>query len=183
MDVRQLGFGVHVPASMGEALWDMVIDAGTAAGLRPFGVEAQRVLRLEKGHIIVGQDTDAMTTPEEADMTWAIAKRKPFFVGKRSIELRDRHLSKRKLVGFTLDADTTLPEESNLVLRGGEIAGFVTSVARSAALSRIIGLAYTAREDSEPGAAIRIRLSGGEVVQGRVVAPQFYDPENKRQEM
>ena len=181
--VGELGFEVHVPASMGEALWDAVTDAGKAFGLRPFGVEAQRVLRLEKGHIIVGQDTDAMTTPEEADMTWAIAKRKPFFVGKRSIELRGRHLSKRKLVGFTLDADAALPEESNLVLRRGEIVGFVTSVARSAALGQTIGLAYTARDASEPGAAIRIRLSSGRDVVGVVVAPHFYDPENKRQEM
>ncbi len=181
--VGELGFEVHVPTSMGEALWDAVTDAGKAFSLRPFGVEAQRVLRLEKGHIIVGQDTDAMTTPEEADMTWAIAKRKPFFVGKRSIELRDRHLSKRKLVGFTLDANGPLPEESNLVLRGGEIVGFVTSVARSAALGQTIGLAYTARDGSEPGAAIRIRLTSGQDVDGQVVVPHFYDPENKRQEM
>ena len=181
--VGELGFEVHVPTSMGEALWDAVTGAGTEFGLRPFGVEAQRVLRLEKGHIIVGQDTDAMTTPEEADMTWAIAKRKPFFVGKRSIEMRGRRLSKRKLVGFTLDADGPLPEESNLVLRRGEIVGFVTSVARSAALAKTIGLAYTARDASEPGAAIRIRLSSGGDVNGVVVAPHFYDPENKRQEM
>ena len=181
--VGELGFEIHVPAGMGEALWDAVSEAGAAVGLRPFGVEAQRVLRLEKGHIIVGQDTDAMTTPEEADMTWAIAKRKPFFVGKRSIELRDRHLSKRKLVGFALDAGAPLPEESNLVLRGGKIAGFVTSVARSAALAQTIGLAYSAREESEPGATIRIRLTSGRDVDGVVVAPHFYDPENKRQEM
>ena len=61
--------------------------------------------------------------------------------------------------------------------------GFVTSVARSAALAQTIGLAYTAREDSEPGAAIRIRLSSGRDVDGVVVAPHFYDPQNKRQEL
>ncbi len=180
--VGELGFELHVPAGQGEALWDAVMEAGKPLGLRPFGVEAQRVLRLEKGHIIVGQDTDALTSPEEADMTWAIAKRKPFFVGKRALELRGRHLSKRKLVGFTLDGDGPLPEESNLVLRDGGIAGFVTSVARSPSLGNIIGLAYTAREEAEPGSAIRIRLSDGRDIDG-LVAPHFYDPDNARQEM
>src|SRR5262249_59262373 len=56
--VGELGYEVHVPASMGEALWDALMAAGGVEGINPFGVEAQRVLRLEKGHIIVSQDTD-----------------------------------------------------------------------------------------------------------------------------
>ena len=130
--VGELGYEIHVPSSQGEALWDALMEAGQAHDIRPFGVEAQRVLRLEKGHIIIGQDTDAMTSPDEVDMAWAIAKKKPFFVGGRSIELRRRHPSKRKLVGFTIeDPRAPIPLESNLVLRGGEMVGFITSVARS----------------------------------------------------
>ena len=148
------------------------------------GVEAQRVLRLEKGHIIIGQDTDAMSTPDEVDMAWAIAKKKAFFIGGRSIELRRRHPSKRKLVGFTLEgAESPLPEESNLVLRGGEMVGFVTSVARSPALGKVIGLAYTAADEAEPGSALAIKLTSGRTIEGRVCAPHFYHPDNQRQEM
>ena len=40
-----------------------LVAAGTEFGLKPFGVEAQRILRLEKGHLIVGQDTDATSNP------------------------------------------------------------------------------------------------------------------------
>ena len=61
--VGELGYEIHVPASQGEALWDALMAAGGTAGIRPFGVEAQRVLRLEKGHIIIGQDTDGLTHP------------------------------------------------------------------------------------------------------------------------
>src|SRR5690606_10235746 len=49
--VGELGYEIHVPASQGEALWDALMEAGREHGIRPFGVEAQRVLRLEKGHI------------------------------------------------------------------------------------------------------------------------------------
>ena len=48
----------------------------------PFGVEAQRLLRLEKRHVIVGVDTDALTNPYEADMGWAVKLDKDDFVGK-----------------------------------------------------------------------------------------------------
>ncbi|MDH3473127.1 MAG: 2Fe-2S iron-sulfur cluster-binding protein [Rhodospirillales bacterium] len=182
--VGELGYEIHLPASQGEALWDRLTEAGKDHGLRPFGVEAQRMLRLEKGHIIIGQDTDAMTTPDEVDMAWAIAKKKAFFVGGRSIELRRRHPSKRKLVGFTLeDPGAPLPEESNLVLRDGEMVGFITSVARSPALDKVIGLAYTAADKAEPGQALRIKLTSGRMIEGRVSAPHFYDPDNQRQEL
>ncbi len=182
--VGELGYEIHVPSSYGEALWDRLMAAGKAAELRPFGVEAQRILRLEKGHIIIGQDTDAMTTPDEIDMTWAIGKKKPFFVGRRSIELRRRQPVTRKLVGFTLeDPEATAPGESNLVLRDGEMTGFVTSVVRSPTLDKVIGMAYAAPDQSEPGSVIEIRLASGEAVEAQVCAPHFYDPENKRQEM
>ncbi|RMD61265.1 MAG: FAD-binding protein [Alphaproteobacteria bacterium] len=182
--VGELGYEIHVPSSMGEALWDALIEAGRAADLRPFGVEAQRILRLEKGHIIIGQDTDAMTFPHEVDMTWAIARKKPFFVGARSIALRAARPLARKLVGFAIDGPRApLPRESNLVLRGGEIAGFVTSVARSPSLGKVIGLAYAAPEDSAPGATIRIKMDDGRIVEAAVVPVPFYDPDNRRQEV
>ena len=88
--VGELGYEIHVPASCGEALWDALIEAGAAHGIRPFGVEAQRLLRLEKGHIIVGQDTDGLTTPDEAGMAWAVSRAMPFFVGGRATEIQAR---------------------------------------------------------------------------------------------
>ena len=180
--VGELGFEIHVPSSQGEALWDRLIEAGSEFGLRPFGVEAQRALRLEKGHIIIGQDTDAMTTPDEVGMAWAVAGKKPFFVGQRSIALRRRHPSKRRLVGFELPEDAPLPRESHLVIEGGEMVGFVSSVARSATLNKTIGLAYTAAGSASEGSPVQIRLTDGKTVEGRVVPTPFYDPRNARQQ-
>ncbi len=181
--VGELGYEIHVPMSQGEALWDALMAAGREHGITPFGLEAQRVLRLEKGHIIIGQDTDAMTFPHEVDMAWAVAKRKPFFVGGRSIELRLRQPMKRKLVGFAIDDPALpMPGESNIVLRAEEIVGFVTSVVRSPALDKVIGLAYAHPDDAELGKTIRIKVDSGQVVEATVASPHFYDPDNKRQE-
>ncbi len=181
--VGELGFEVHVPASYGQALWSILLEAGAREGILPFGVEAQRVLRLEKGHIIIGQDTDAMTTPDEVDMAWAVSKKKPFFVGQRSIQLRRRHPSKRRLVGFTMPKDQPVPLESNILLADdGEMVGFVTSAALSEACDSIIGLAYAPAE-TEVGGKLTIKRSNGALLEATAAKAHFYDPDNKRQEM
>ncbi len=182
--VGELGYEIHAPASQGEALWDALMAAGGTAGIRPFGVEAQRVLRLEKGHIIISQDTDGLTHPHEADMAWAIAKNKPYFMGGRSIAIQMKKPLTRKLVGFTVDDHSApVPEECHLTIRGSEITGRVTSAVRSPALGRTIGLAYVAPDQAVAGQIFDIRIEGGRMIQGRVVPIPFYDPENKRQEM
>ncbi|MBT4425775.1 MAG: aminomethyltransferase, partial [Rhodospirillaceae bacterium] len=182
--VGELGYELHVPASQGEALWDALMEAGNEAGIQPFGVEAQRLLRLEKGHIIISQDTDGLTTPHEADMGWAIANKKPFYVGMRSVAIQDSVGLKRKLVGFEL-ADSTgkKPKECHLVIRSGSITGRVTSIAHSPTLNKVIGLAYVAPDQAEPGTEIDIKIDGGEMVKAVVVKLPFYDPDGARQEM
>jgi sarcosine oxidase subunit alpha len=150
----------------------------------PFGVEAQRILRLEKGHIIVGQDTDGLTHPAEANMEWALAKKKPFYVGKRAVDMQMTKGVTRRLVGFALvDANAPSPKECHLVIRDGDIVGRVTSVARSPTLGKVVGLAYLPPDLAEPGKRFAIRVDGGRMVTAETVPVPFYDPENKRQDM
>lgn len=180
--VGELGYEIHVPARYGEALWDALMEAGREFDLRPFGVETQRLLRLEKGHVIISQDTDGMTSPAEIDMGWAIARGKPFFVGKRSVQILEAQPPIRKLVGFTLPRGSSQPLEGHLVLKGPDISGNVTSCEYSQTLGQIIGLAYCAPDQATPGQRIPIRVEGGEVVQAEVVQLPFYDPKSQRQE-
>ena len=140
---------IHAPADHGEALWDALLGAGGDEGIAPFGVEAQRVLRLEKGHVIVGQDTDGLTTPHEAGLGWAIASAKPYYVGKRATYIQKQAGITRQLVGFTtVDPNAPVPEECHLVVRGQDILGRVTSACRSEALGKVIGLAYVAPDQA-----------------------------------
>ncbi|VVN58135.1 Sarcosine oxidase subunit alpha [Pseudomonas fluorescens] len=180
--VGELGYEIHVPARHGLALWDALMAAGKAHDIRPFGVETQRLLRLEKGHLIISQDTDGMTHPAEIDMGWAVSRNKPFFVGRRSVDILEAQPLKRKLVGFTLPKGSVQPLEGHLVLNGADISGNVTSCEYSTTLGRIIGLAYAGVEQSTPGQRIPIRVEGGIVVQAEVVQLPFFDPTNQRQE-
>ena len=80
--VGETGWELHVPAEYGEYLWETIMDAGREFGIAPFGLEAQRILRLEKKHIIVGQDTDAVSNPLESDMEWVVRFDKEDFIGR-----------------------------------------------------------------------------------------------------
>ena len=181
--VGELGYEIHVPANFARAIWDAVFDAGRTHGIRPFGVEAQRVLRLEKGHVIVSQDTDGLTNPFEAHMEWALKLDKPFFLGQRSLKILKRKPRQRQLVGFALAKGYAgpMPKECHLIIEANQIAGRVTSVTFSPTLGQAIGLAFVAPDKAAPGTAFQIRVDGGEMVPANVVATPFYDPQNLRQ--
>ncbi len=181
--VGEAGYEIHCPSGYGEALWDTLMAAGKPHGLKPFGVEAQRILRLEKGHIIVGQDTDGLTSPVEAGMEWALAKKKPFYVGKRSIEMQVAKGVTRRLVGFTASGAGPSPKDCHLVIKDGEIVGRITSVVKSPTLGKVIGLAYLPPAMAETGQRFEIRVDGGVMVAAEVVPTPFYDPDNARQEI
>ena len=114
-------------------------------------------------------------------MDWAVSRNKPFFIGARSLELRDRRPPKRRLVGFTLPLSSAVPEKSQLVISQGEMAGLVTSAARSETCGQIIGLAYVRPDMTTAGSTISIRLSDLRDVEATIVALPFYDPELARQ--
>ena len=181
--VGELGYEVHVAAGRGPSMWQALIEAGASRGLRPFGVEAQRVLRLEKGHFIVGQDTDGLTDPHEANALWAVAMKKPFFIGQRSLRILQARGPRQKLVGIEVLEPGRLPKECHLIIHEGEIAGRVTSVTHSQTLNKSIGLAMLSPELAEVGRDLRIRVDNGELLAARVAAAPFYDPKNLRQKV
>jgi len=174
--VSSLGFEIHVPYRSAGKLWDGLMSGG---GVRAFGVEAQRVLRLEKGHAIVAQDTDNLTNPFEAGMGWAVRMGKPFFVGQRSLRIHVRRGARQKLVAFEVAADqghgSSAVAEANLLIQNGNIAGRVTSVAHSPTLGRVIGLAMALPHLTEPGTNLVIRASDGRQVAARVVRAPFVE--------
>ena len=181
--VGELGYEIHVPAACGHDVWTSLMSAGQPHRIRPFGVEAQRLLRLEKGHLIVGHDTDALTNPFEADVAWAIGKNKSFFIGARSLQIAGGKPLTRRLVGltFTADAAGPLPDECNLIIDDGEIAGRITSIGGRSTLGHPIAMAFVQPQLGVEGTQLKIRLEDGSFTEAQVTAMPFYDPENARQ--
>jgi sarcosine oxidase, subunit alpha len=180
--VGELGFEIHVPYDSAQAVWSALMSAGATAALRPFGVEAQRILRLEKGHIIIGQDTDGVTNPFEAGLGRMVRMEKPHFVGQRSLAILSARSNRQQLIGFTLDAPRAPLSESHLVIQDGNIIGRITSIAHSATLGRTIGLALLTPDMAKSGNVVQFRDDAGALHAATLVAAPFYDPLNARQQ-
>jgi sarcosine oxidase subunit alpha len=174
--VGELGYEIHFPAAYGEDVWNAILRAGEADGIRPFGLEPQRILRLQKQHIIVGQDTDSESTPYGAGMPWAVKLDKDEqFIGRWALAHAAETPAETVLVGFTV-SNGHLPTEGAVVLdaRGGA-AGQVTSARRSRQLERVIGMAWVPSAFANDGQIIAISDNGARVAASVVTEP-FHDP-------
>ena len=183
----ELSYEIHCPAAFGQYLWQQILAAGQTFGIRPFGVEAQRVLRLEKAHIIVGQDTDALTDPISANMAWAVKLDKETFLGQRPLSRIAQNGAKQKLVGFKMVDHTIVPEEGLQIVMpnpampiGLEIIGWVTSCRFSPTLNEMIGLCWLPTElADQPGTTFTIRRNK-KLVAATVHHGAFYDPSGSK---
>jgi sarcosine oxidase subunit alpha len=178
----ELSYEIHVPAGYGLHVWEALTAAGADLGVTPFGVEAQRVLRLEKGHVIVGQDTDGLTRAFSAGLDGLIKLDKDDFVGRPELAWQHERGDGPTLVGLRPHDGSVVPEEACQILRAdGTIAGRVTSSRHSPTLGRSICLAQLGRDLATPGSSVRVRLRDGRDVTAEVTGTVHVDPEGDRQ--
>lgn len=176
--VGELGYEMHCLAEYGEYLWEALLEAGRESGIIPFGVEAQRVLRLEKLHIIPGHDTDSLSNPLEADMAWTVKADKPDFIGRAALERVKAEGLRQRLVGLEM-LTPVVPGEGDAVVADGRLVGRVTSAKWSPLLGRAIGMAWVPAELAVAGSKVQVRCDGRTHL-GQVVTSPFHDPEGKR---
>ena len=175
--VGELAFELHHPRSGGPGLWAELIRAGERFDALPFGLDALELLRLEKGHPYVGQDTLPDDTPAKLGLDRAVDMGKPWFVGRAALERLARGPVGRRLVGLSFEGGPADAAELRgmPVGAGGRIVGRVTSAGRSPTLERSIGLAWVRTRDGELPEA----LTAGDGTASVVPTP-FYDPEGAR---
>ena len=177
--VGELGYELHFPSPNGEHVWNKILAAGDDFGIRPFGLEPQRVLRLEKMHILVGQDTDSESNVLEANMGWIAKLDKDDFVGKWSLEhVRDRGLE-NMLVGFEMENGHVPVEGAQVVLEGTRPIGRITSSRWSPELRRSIGMAWVPAELAEEGKSFLVTVKDG-FERATVRLRPFFDPDGER---
>ncbi len=178
--VGETGWEIHFPAEYGEYFWDRLMEAGRPFGIAPFGVETQRLLRLEKMHVIVSQDTDALSTPYEANMAWVVKLDKEDFVGKAALTFAKDEVPQRRLVGFTVEGEV-VPHDGDQAFSqdGSTLIGVVTSCRYSPAAGKPVGLALVRSDLSAEGGTFVV-ASGTSRLNAKVTYVPFYDPEGRR---
>jgi glycine cleavage system aminomethyltransferase T len=162
---------LHHPVDRSVELWRALMDEGSDLGIRPHGLKALFGLRLEKGHVIVGMDTELDTTPRRIGMPWAVRMDKPAFIGRAALERTAKQPDHRRLRGFTMDGKA--PVEGAPIFDGDDIVGHVTGSWASPILEKAVMLGWLKRLPFPD----RVRIDGREAV---VTPTPFYDPEGHR---
>jgi len=164
---------LHHPIDRSTELWRALMDTGRDLGIRPHGLRALFGLRLEKGHVIVGMDTEIDTTPRRLGMDWAVRMEKPYFIGRAALARTAKLPDERRWVGFTMDGPA--PVEGSPIFHpdSAEIIGNVTGSWFSPLFGRTLLLGWQRR----PPHLDEVVVDGRRAV---VTPTPFYDPEGSR---
>ena len=179
----ELGYEVFCHPSDGPAVWDAIDAAGAPHGLKPLGLDALDMLRIEAGLIFAGYEFDDQVDPFEAGISFTVAlDAEDDFCGKAALVERKAH-PQRVLVGLELDGNETAGHGDCVHEPGGRSqVGVITSGTRSPTLRKNVALCRMAVQYAETGTAVEVgKLDGHQKrIPATVVRVPFYDPEKKR---
>jgi aminomethyltransferase len=149
------GFELFVAADRLGDVWDALLRAG----IRPCGLAARDVCRLEAGLRLYGNDMDETVNPYEAGLGWTVKLKKGEFIGRAALERVKSEGPRRLLVGLD-GPGRTIPRHGADVKENGRSVGHVTSGTYSFWLGKGIGMAMVQSSQTEPGHQLEIEGRG-----------------------
>jgi aminomethyltransferase len=168
-------YEIFVPNEHAATLWQLLLEAGAADGLKPAGLGARDTLRLEMGYMLYGNDISDSVSALEAGLGWIVKLDQGNFVGRTPLARQRAEGIKRKLVAFRTDDPRAIPRQHCLVYRNGEPIGEVTSGGFSPCLKCGIGLALVSHTQAVPGETLDIEIRG-QHKSATIVKPPFVSP-------
>jgi aminomethyltransferase len=167
------GFELFVPWEAAPTVWQTLLDAGAAAGLKPIGLGARDTLRLEAGMPLYGQELTEATTPFAAGLGRVVKFDKPGdFVGRAALAAAAATTPTHLLGGLRL-LERGIARTGMTVYAAAGTTGTVTSGTQSPTLGRSIAMAYLPAAAATPGTRVEIGIRDSRVA-AEVVPLPFY---------
>jgi 4-methylaminobutanoate oxidase (formaldehyde-forming) len=184
--IGELGYELYIPAEQALHVYDRLVEAGRAFGLRHAGLKALASLRLEKGYRDYGHDIDNTDNIFEAGLGFFADFDKPGgFIGRAAaLSQKAAGVPKRRLVNVLVQDPEPLLFHAEPVLRDGKAVGYVRAGSYGHTLGGAVGLAMV--ESEARADAAWLSAGSWEVdIAGRrypvkVSLRPLYDPEMKR---
>jgi aminomethyltransferase len=164
------GFEVFIANSEAAKVWDALLAAGRASGIKPIGLGARDTLRLEARFSLYGNDIDETTDPIEAGLGWTCRLEKEF-IGRDVIAAKKAEGPARKIAGLVVEGGVA--RHGHEVTQNGAVVGRVTSGTYGPTVEKNIALAYVPTPLSKVGTALGVRIRGKDVP-ATVVKTPFY---------
>jgi sarcosine oxidase subunit alpha len=181
----ELTYEINVPASSAVSLWEALLQEGEPLGITPYGLESLMLMRLEKGFLHIGSDTDGTTVPDDVGWGKVAANKGTHYIGKRSLSLAQNVRTDRlQLVGLQGLGTESLPMGGHLLFANRESTrpsdGWITSTGRGSLDDKPIALAMLSAGRAAVGREVTVHDAGRIVCRAKVVSPTFYDPTGAR---
>ena len=154
----ELGYEVYVDPATGIDLWRELLKN---PAVKPAGLGARDILRLEVGLPLYGSDFTEETTPVDGGMDRFLDMNKQF-VGREAVVAKQKAGTSRRLVGFVANGRRS-PRHENRIKAAGADAGFVTSGVFSPHLNCGIGMGYVEATHADNGTPIAIDTGKGDI--------------------
>jgi 4-methylaminobutanoate oxidase (formaldehyde-forming) len=183
--VSELGWELYVPSEFAQHVYDLIVNAGTAVGLKCAGLQALESLRIEKPYRDYGADIDNMDTPLEAGLRFFVDFDKPNgFIGRDALLRQKEEGIKQRFVQFLLQDPQPLLHGGEPIFRNGACVGYIRAGAYGHILGGAVGLGFV---ENEAGVAVDYVKSGsyeigiaGTRYPARASLRPMYDPMNQR---
>jgi glycine cleavage system T protein len=183
--VGELGWELYIPTEFMQGVYDEIVAAGAAFGLKHCGYHALNALRMEKGYRHWGHDITDEDTPLEAGLGFAVKMDKPGgFIGRGALVTQKETGLKQRLVQFLLKSPEPMLYHNEPIWQGDRIAGYIRSGMYAHTLGGACGLGYVTAADGgvvgPVGAAdYEIEIAGARYPATASLKP-MYDPSNAR---
>lgn len=179
----ELTYEINIPAHKAKELWSTLLEEGQSFGIEPYGIEALLHLRVEKGFLHIGSDTDGTTVPDDVGFGKPAASKATHYVGKRSLTLPEHVRPDRlQLIGVAGEGSAPLPVGSHLRLSDSSepTDGWITSAGLLSTDGKPVGMAMLRAGRAQMNKTVSVYDGGRVVSTARVVTPMFFDPTGVR---
>ncbi|HJT07693.1 MAG TPA: glycine cleavage system aminomethyltransferase GcvT [Stellaceae bacterium] len=154
------GFEISVPARSAERLARRLLAEPEVA---PIGLGARDSLRLEAGLCLHGHDIDETTSVVEADLAWAVQKRRRAeggFPGAAVIQRQLKDGAARKRVGIKPEGRAPAREGTQITDAAGSVIGRITSGGFGPSADGPIAMGYVATPQATLGTPLQLMVRG-----------------------
>jgi len=183
--VGELGYELYISTEFARGVYDVIVEAGQAFGMRHAGYHALDALRLEKGYRHWGHDIGPEDTPLESGLGFAVKLGKAIdFIGRDALRARKAKPITRRLASFLLKDGSHMLYRDEPVWQDGRRVGRIASGGFGHTLGASVGLGWIDSPDGDVVARIEaggfeIEIAGERIATAASLAP-FYDPKSTR---
>ena len=177
--VGELGWELYISSDMAAHVYETLVAAGEAFGLKHVGLHAMDSLRIEKAFRHFGHDITCEDHVIDAGLGFAAKTAKPEFIGRDAVVERKESGPKLRMLQFKLTDPEPLLFHHEPILKDGKFVGYLTSGNYGHTLGGAIGLGYVPAEIAKDTDGWEIEVASARIKAEASLRP-MYDPKSER---